>query len=160
MCLRAAIDRPLRSKRAITSPVSRRPNASGLTRIRVRLTSTAGGRSRSVRPGTAHGGLLARGGRLARSAVRAALPGLGRRGAGGTGGPRCLAGARWSALGGGRPGCRRGAAAAAATGSLGRWLNRARDLGLAVGAQRPPRVERAAAARARLLELGRAARAA
>src|SRR3954447_10720678 len=38
MCLRAAIRRPLRSKRAITSPVRPRSNASGLTRIRVRDT--------------------------------------------------------------------------------------------------------------------------
>src|SRR6476661_6249844 len=33
--------RPLRSKRAITSPVRARSNASGLTRIRVRLTAGA-----------------------------------------------------------------------------------------------------------------------
>src|SRR5689334_1943413 len=35
MCLRAAMRRPLRSKRAITSPVSPRANASGFTRISV-----------------------------------------------------------------------------------------------------------------------------
>src|SRR5436305_9901822 len=38
---RAAIRRPLRSKRAITSPVRARSKASGLTRIRVRLTAGA-----------------------------------------------------------------------------------------------------------------------
>src|SRR3954468_16541239 len=36
MCLRAAIRRPLRSKRAMISPVRLRANASGLTRMRVR----------------------------------------------------------------------------------------------------------------------------
>src|SRR4051794_31179575 len=39
--LRAEIFSPLRSKRAITSPVRLRSKASGLTRIRVRLTSGA-----------------------------------------------------------------------------------------------------------------------
>src|SRR5215470_9376831 len=38
MCLRATIFRPLRSKRAMISPVRPRANASGLTRIRVRST--------------------------------------------------------------------------------------------------------------------------
>src|SRR3954451_19157792 len=38
---RAAIRSPLRSKRAITSPVRARSKASGLTRIRVRLTAGA-----------------------------------------------------------------------------------------------------------------------
>src|ERR1700761_4144250 len=38
---RAAIRSPLRSKRAITSPVRARSKASGLTRIRVRLTAWA-----------------------------------------------------------------------------------------------------------------------
>src|ERR1700753_500327 len=38
---RAAIRSPLRSKRAITSPVRLRSKASGLTRIRVRLTAGA-----------------------------------------------------------------------------------------------------------------------
>src|SRR5215213_7337261 len=38
---RAAIRRPLRSKRASTSPVKARSKASGLTRIRVRLTARA-----------------------------------------------------------------------------------------------------------------------
>src|ERR1700761_3493113 len=38
---RAAIRRPLRSKRAMTSPVRARSKASGLTRIRVRLTAWA-----------------------------------------------------------------------------------------------------------------------
>src|ERR671916_943959 len=36
MCLSAAMRRPLRSKRAMISPVRRRANASGLTRISVR----------------------------------------------------------------------------------------------------------------------------
>src|ERR1700761_3235896 len=39
--LRAVIRSPLRSKRAITSPVRARSKASGLTRIRVRLTAGA-----------------------------------------------------------------------------------------------------------------------
>src|SRR3954451_24344415 len=38
---RAVIRSPLRSKRAITSPLRARSNASGLTRIRVRLTGGA-----------------------------------------------------------------------------------------------------------------------
>src|SRR3954452_7054965 len=38
MCLRATIVRPLRSKRAMISPVRPRANASGLTRMRVRST--------------------------------------------------------------------------------------------------------------------------
>src|ERR1700722_15162270 len=38
---KAAIRSPLRSKRAITSPVRARSKASGLTRIRVRLTAGA-----------------------------------------------------------------------------------------------------------------------
>src|SRR3712207_6495523 len=38
MCLRATILSPLRSKRAMISPVRPRANASGLTRIRVRST--------------------------------------------------------------------------------------------------------------------------
>src|SRR5215203_6857837 len=41
MDLRAAIRSPLRSKRAITSPVRARSKASGLTRISVRLTAGA-----------------------------------------------------------------------------------------------------------------------
>src|SRR5215211_7750692 len=40
MCLRATIRRPLRSKRAMISPVRPRSNASGLTRIRVRSTES------------------------------------------------------------------------------------------------------------------------
>src|SRR6478735_5289725 len=39
MVFRAAIRRPLRSKRAMTSPVRARSKASGFTRIRVRLTA-------------------------------------------------------------------------------------------------------------------------
>src|SRR5688572_2085539 len=38
MCLRATMRRPLRSKRAMISPVRPRANASGLTRMRVRST--------------------------------------------------------------------------------------------------------------------------
>src|SRR5690348_9224555 len=61
--LRAEIFSPLRSKRAITSPVRFRSKASGLTRIRVRLTAGAplflfGGR-RVPRRGGAAGGLFA-----------------------------------------------------------------------------------------------------
>src|SRR3954454_18585437 len=41
MDFRAAIRSPLRSKRAITSPLRARSKASGLTRIRVRLTAGA-----------------------------------------------------------------------------------------------------------------------
>src|SRR4051794_41004961 len=41
MYLRATISRPLRSKRAMISPVRPRANASGLTRIRVRSTLKA-----------------------------------------------------------------------------------------------------------------------
>src|SRR5271156_1874981 len=61
--LRAEIFSPLRSKRAITSPVRLRSKASGLTRIRVRLTAGAplflfGGR-RLFRGGAAGGSRFA-----------------------------------------------------------------------------------------------------
>src|SRR4051794_34004761 len=51
MCLAATIVRPLRSKRAMISPLSPRANASGLTRIRV--LSLAMGRQcgKDTRPG-------------------------------------------------------------------------------------------------------------
>src|SRR3712207_9053248 len=45
MCLRATIFRPLRSKRAMISPVRPRAKATGLTRIRVRSDAMAGQRS-------------------------------------------------------------------------------------------------------------------
>src|SRR5687768_11542454 len=52
MCWRATIFRPLRSKRAMISPVRPRANASGLTRIRVRstlvLSSTVGALAAAV----------------------------------------------------------------------------------------------------------------
>src|SRR3954454_21061619 len=40
MCLMATMRRPLRSKRAMISPVRPRANASGLTRMRVRSTTS------------------------------------------------------------------------------------------------------------------------
>src|SRR4051794_4195855 len=61
MCCRATIRRPLRSKRAMISPVRPRANASGLTRMRVRSMGGCvllGGllRGRLVRGGGLEGG--------------------------------------------------------------------------------------------------------
>src|SRR5437868_13273755 len=91
MCRIAAMRRPLRSKRAMISPVSPRANASGLTRINVR----------SIRRG-----------RLAAGRHRAPAA-----------------------------------------------LGRAHDVRLAVGADRPARVERTSAAVAGVLQLAQAVRA-
>ena len=132
MCLRATILRPLRSKRAMISPVRLRSKASGLTRIRVLSTwllsvgvTARGGRSavprRRCRP--AAGGGLAVGRGADRG--RARVPARARRS-----GPARRAGPAWP------------------------------DLGLAVGADLPARVERLAALGARLLEPAQAARAA
>src|SRR5215217_109331 len=115
MCLSATIRRPLRSKRAMISPVRPRANASGLTRIRVR---SIGGQSFSI---SLSG--LRRGRRFVRR--RRALLDLA------------------------------GRLAAAPAPRDGRM---ARHLGLAVGADRPLRVERLAAVRARVLELAHAVR--
>src|SRR5829696_6986281 len=133
MCLRAAIASPLRSKRAMISPVSRRAKASGLMRTRVRskpglpecrLAVLAGGRAN----GFAGRGAPLGGGRATAVGSRGGLgPGPGRGGSG-----RASAGAPL----------------------------RARDLGLAERADLPARIERLAAAAARLLESPQAARAA
>src|SRR3954451_11192143 len=58
MCLRAAIRSPLRSKRAMSSPVRPRSNASGLTRISVLSIDLL---SWGLRLGVGRGGLLDRG---------------------------------------------------------------------------------------------------
>src|SRR4051812_6826295 len=108
MCLRATIVRPLRSKRAMISPVRPRANASGLTRMRVRSTWFS----------------------LCREVLE--LAGLDR----------------------GRLGL------LVAPAPAPRGLDRLGDLGLAVRAQRPVRVERLAARHAGVLELAMAARAA
>src|SRR4051812_24294525 len=113
MYFRATMRSPLRSKRAMISPVRPRANASGLTRMRVR----------SIR-----GGLL-------RVLLR-----------------RRLEGRRRLGLELVRP-----AAAAPAAARRGRD---ARDLGLAVRADAPRRVQRLRAVHARVLELAHAARAA
>src|SRR5438270_12358101 len=143
--------RPLRSKRAITSRVSPRPKASGLTRISVLpglcpLATAAGGRLRARygrlfgrraarRRGAAGGGLLPSAGRLRRARA----------------GGRRRAGDR-------RLLCRRRAGCAArAPPLLGLRLA---GLVLAARAGLPARVERAAAGDARLLEAPQAARAA
>src|SRR3954464_4756421 len=60
MCLSATMRRPLRSKRAMISPVSPRSNASGLTRMSVRSIGVGVLRSKSGR-----GRRLERGGGLA-----------------------------------------------------------------------------------------------
>src|SRR3954471_8782854 len=108
MCFIATMRRPLRSKRAMISPVRPRANASGLTRMRVRSTTSPSGR------GSELGGLDGR------------LFGLGR----------------------------------AAPARAPRRRDRARDLRLAVRADRPGRIQRFAARHARVLELAHAVRAA
>src|SRR4051794_40909650 len=115
MYFRATMRSPLRSKRAMISPVRPRANASGLTRMRVR----------SIR-----GGLL-------RVLLRRRLEG------------RRRLGLELELV---RP-----AAAAPAAARRGRV---ARDLGLAVRADAPRRVQRLRAVHARVLELAHAARAA
>src|SRR5687768_3391623 len=111
MWRRAAMRSPLRSKRAMISPVRPRAKASGLTRIRV--FDMAAQPSRAARP------------------------------------------ARLERRFGGRGLLRGGRAAPAA-----RWRRGRRHLGLAERAQAPLRIERLAAARARLLEPAHAAGAA
>src|SRR4051812_20024151 len=89
MCLRATIRRPLRSKRAMISPVRPRVNASGFTRMRVRSMRLRCGSGWAA--GGGGGGVGAGGG-------RAAGGGGGRGGWGGGGGGGCEGG------GGGRGG--------------------------------------------------------
>ena len=130
MCFIATMTRPLRSKRAMTSPVRPRSNASGLTRISVR--SMAAGRLGTVTAG-----------------ARRALDGcaLG-----------CVARARRGPrlTRRHRSGRRRGGAARPPS----RRLAGLAHLGLAVRADLPARVERLAADGARLLQPPQAARAA
>src|SRR3954468_15505022 len=114
MCLSAQMRRPLRSKRAMISPVSPRANASGLTRMRVRSIG-------SVLPGERSGS--GRGRRFVRRR-RALLDLAGRLTAPPASRHRRVAG----------------------------------DLRLAVRADRPLRVERLAAVRARVLEFAHAVR--
>src|SRR6478609_1558809 len=116
MYFRAAMRRPLRSKRAMISPVRPRANASGLTRMRVRSIGRA----------------------LLGFLLRWRLEGRRRLGL-----ELELVGAR--------------APAAPAAARRGRD---ARDLGLAVRADAPGRVQRLGAVRARVLELAHAAGAA
>src|SRR6188472_3712300 len=112
MCRSATMRRPLRSKRAMISPVSPRANASGLTRMSVRSI------------GSLPSGLL-----------------------------------RWRLEGRGRLGFELLGARPAPATAARRWRD-ARDLGLAVRADPPRRVERLAAVQARVLELAHAVRAA
>src|SRR5690348_6276122 len=112
---RATMRSPLRSKRAMISPVRPRANASGLTRMRVR---------------SIEGGLL-------RLLLRRRFEG------------RRRLGLELELV--------RGAPAAPAAAWRGRD---ARDLGLAVRADAPRRVQRLGAVGARVLELAHAARAA
>src|SRR5688572_24743663 len=119
MCLSATIRRPLRSKRAMISPVRPRAKASGFTRIRVRSIRSFRWASSAGLPGP-------------RSHVRRQPPVADSRG-------DCLL-------------LRVGGAAAA--------RRRLADLGLAVRADLPARVERLAARRAGLLEPPETARAA
>src|SRR3954462_9079475 len=109
----AAIRSPLRSKRAMISPVSPRANASGLTRMRVRSIGSVLRRFGS----SGRGRRLVRRGRLALELGGAAAP-------------------------------------------PARHRRVAGDLGLAVRADRPVRVERLAAVRTRVLQLAHAVRAA
>src|SRR4051794_5553056 len=118
MCLSAAMRSPLRSKRAMISPVSPRANASGLTRISV--LSIGGGRLAAPNSACRLDARLGR--RLDRRLRRAA------------------------------PAARRG--------RLARGRRAGRDVGLAVRAELPHRVERLRAVVARVLELAQAARAA
>src|SRR3954451_9597512 len=119
---RAAIRNPLRSKRATTSPVRARSKASGLTKIRVRLT---GGAPLLL-------GWLGPFSRLRRS-FPAARRGLTLR-------------LRLALFG--------------VTTSEARPLLAAAEVGLAVGAEAPARIDRLAAGRARILEAAMAVRAA
>src|SRR5436190_20477857 len=84
MCLRATILRPLRSKRAMISPVRPRANASGLTRIRVRSIDSSRRVLRAVARALALAGVvrdLSRYGRLVgcRRTAATAAGGLRRR---------------------------------------------------------------------------------
>src|SRR5215207_8117135 len=147
MCFIATILRPLRSKRAMTSPVSPRSNASGFTRIRVRSISspygycTEGGSGGQGSAGGLRAVTAGAGRPLHRAVGREAL-------AGGARGP----GRRrpWGHPTTGRRATRTGPAA----------LRRLAHLGLAVGADLPARIERLAADGARLLEPAQAAGAA
>src|SRR5215211_5578575 len=132
MCVIATITRPLRSKRAMASPVSPRPKASGFTRIRVLSTRLLSSKLRppaGARPETL---LLARagGGRLDRLLRR---------------------GARARAGGGARGPSHGPARAGAGGGDLSHF-------GLAVGTYLPARVERFPTHAAGLLEAPQAAR--
>src|SRR3954451_15100366 len=124
----AAIRSPLRSKRAITSPVRARSKASGLTRIRVRLTAGA----------PLLLGWLCPFARLRRSFFAAWRGFAPRR--------------RRLALFGVTTFAARPLLAAAAAAAA--------EVGLAVGAQAPARIDRLAAGRARVLEAALAVRAA
>src|SRR5581483_9629443 len=165
---RATIRRPLRSKRARTSPVSPRSNASGLTRTRVRDPSATiaegyrcrlgrrrsgcGGRSRSVLPGGLPGESRAGGG-----PPRPCLARLGTaRGAGARGRSRRRA-TRAGLRAGGAARFRRPARfpGGAARLTCGPPLGR-----LAVGTDRPPGIDRPFARLARILDPRAAARAA
>src|SRR5919198_5233959 len=117
MSLSATMRSPLRSKRAMISPVRPRSNASGLTRMRVRSIGCESSRRIVI------------GSRRGRRLVRRRRPTLD------------LAG--------------RLASAPAARDRRVAW-----HLGLAVRADRPLRVERLAAVRARVLELAHTVRAA
>src|SRR5215211_4932085 len=159
MCFIATIVSPLRSKRVRISPVRRRSKASGLTRIRVRSISLLVveaqlrlGRALALASGA--GRARALGGDRGLGRYRPLLLGLARRA--GRGLP--LRGLAPASRAGRRGGARRGGGPpGAARARLGRSLA---DLGLAVGADLPARVERPAAGRARLLEPPQAARAA
>src|SRR4051794_16127445 len=134
MCLRAAMRRPLRSKRLMISPVRLRANASGLTRMRVRST----------------GAPSSRGGWLARRRIPRDGPGDGRSAPAPDPRDPSSAGGRLDGRG------LLGLAPAAAP-RLGRL---ARDLRLAVGADLPLGVQRSPADAAGILELAQAGRAA
>src|SRR3954447_1825203 len=136
MCSRATMRRPLRSKRAITSPLRPRAKASGFTRIRVLskrkppsgMSGSGGGRPRT-------------GGRAAATVPARLAPW------------RRLLFGREATCGGARPASR-----PAPRGLRGRCGTR--DLGLAERADLPQWIERLAARLAGLLELAQAARAA
>src|SRR3954468_10236251 len=141
MCFRATMRKPLRSKRAITSPVRPRANASGFTRIRVLSKA-----SPSCVGGSGAGRTLARALATALAARRRRLG-------------RPASGWRVGRVGTGR-GRRGGAAGASSRGRRLRGGLRVRHLRLAVRADLPQRVERLATRLAGLLQPSQAARAA
>src|SRR3954451_14549804 len=146
--------RPLRSKRAMISPVRPRSKASGLTRIRVRsIHSPWEAPAREWAVAVAAVGAPGLGGRLVEKAGLGLGPRLFEDDLAARGATLALAGPLGSPL-------RRRLPPAAPAGARRRRRRPADDLGLAEGAYTPCRVDRLPAAAARLLQLLHAVRAA